>query len=319
MRAADAAPAAQAAPPLVLVLVGKCGVGKSSTANTLLGATRFTSRRSASSVTAACQSAVTLSAEGREVCVLDTPGLSSAEAEPKEIHAEMIRGLSEVSEAFGGEAEFVLLLVLGVAGRVDEDELRAFGSLGNVFGLRFYSHAVGVWTHGDLLRPSEGGMQGYLEGAGDAVLSFLGDIGGGSLTVNNSVELRAAGPEGWADQPPGCRQDLEALRRAADTAPQLCRATLAAVLAKAAEAGVAARWGEALGPPKVGGRKAARRERQRALAAARQPTAAGAAGGESYWSVGAWYRWAFAPEPEPEPAPEPGGAGGGGGGGYGQV
>ena len=47
-----------------------------------------------------------------------------------------------------------------------------------------------------------------------------------------------------------------------------------------------------------------------------QQPAAGDAGGESYWSVGAWYRWAFAPEPEPEPEPEPGGAGGGG---YGQV
>ena len=43
----------------------------------------------------------------------------------------MVGGLSEVSEAYG-EAEFVLLLVPGVAGRVDEDELRAFGSLGNV-------------------------------------------------------------------------------------------------------------------------------------------------------------------------------------------
>ena len=129
--------------PLVLVLVGKTGVGKSTTANTLIGRDVFESRRAASAVTACCQSASTRTAGvGRAVHVLDTPGLSDPETPDEELWAEIIRGVASLAESCGAGARFALLLVLSCANRVDEDELRAFGSLGRCFGARLYEHSL---------------------------------------------------------------------------------------------------------------------------------------------------------------------------------
>ena len=289
---------ASAAAPLVLVLVGKCGAGKSSTANTLLGQRRFESKRSAGSVTSCCQSAVTVAPCGREVCILDTPGLGDPEVPVERLHEEMVRGVAEVAEAYGGEAQFALLLVLGVAGRVSEDELKAFGALGGAFGLSLYQHSLVVWTHGDLLRPSEGGMDGYLQGAGEAVAAFLDDVKGGSITVTNRDEGLRDGAI-FDDAPPGCRQDVDLLAKAAAGTPAASREALASVL-RSLE-GVAAPH-EKLKPPPPR-RKQARRERQAAMLAAQQVAKAKAeleqgVDAGSYWSPGAWYRWAFEPEPQ---------------------
>ena len=106
--------------PLLLVLVGRCGVGKSSTANTLLGYPAFRSRRSAASITQSCQLAQLLplpptqrrsgsgaiaevEAEEREqeVYVLDTPGLGCADVAEAELHAEMRRGFAHAVASCG--------------------------------------------------------------------------------------------------------------------------------------------------------------------------------------------------------------------------
>lgn len=292
----DASGAAGEAPPLVLVLVGKCGAGKSSTANTLLGQTRFESLRSAGSVTRRCQSAVTVAPCGREICILDTPGLGDAEVPVEQLHAEIVRGVAEVAEAYG-DAQFALLLVLGVAGRVGVDDLKAFGALGGVFGLSLYEHAMVTWTHGDLLRPSEGGMDGYIQGAGDAVAAFLDDVKGGTITLTNRDDGLRDGAI-FDDAPPGCRQDTDRLARAVECAPAASKEALASVL-RCVE-GIATGHEKLCPPPKR--RKLARRERQAARQAAEQAekAQAAAAAGGSYWSPTAWIQWAFQPEPELE-------------------
>jgi hypothetical protein len=293
----DASRLAGEEPPLVLVLVGKCGAGKSSTANTLLGQKRFVSLRSAGSVTRRCQSAVTVAPCGREICILDTPGLGDADVPLEQLHAEIVRGVAEVAEAYS-DAQFALLLVLGVAGRVGVDDLKAFGALGGVFGLSLYEHAMVTWTHGDLLRPSEGGMDGYIQGAGDAVVAFLEDVRGGAITLTNCDDGLRDGTI-CDDAPPGCRQDTDRLGRAAETAPAASREALVSVLRRVER--IATTHENLRPPPKR--RKLARRERQaaRQAAEAAKAQAAAAAAGSSYWSPTAWIQWAFQPEPELEP------------------
>ena len=70
------APAGEADRDLVLVLLGRTGVGKSSTANSLLGSAEFEARRKVTAVTDKCSAAVR-HMHGRRVLVVDTPGWGS--------------------------------------------------------------------------------------------------------------------------------------------------------------------------------------------------------------------------------------------------
>ena len=258
-------------PPLVLVLCGRCGAGKSATCNTLLGRTHFTSRRSATAVTHECLSAETTTPDGRQRLILmDTPGLSDPELSESEVHAGIIAGVAALAEAHAG-ARFAVGLVVSLAGRMDLAALQDFSRLGLVFGRNLFEHSVLLWTHGDLLleetvadvgvaggrgSSGSGGDQqpdpprhdyeasssaldaafaAYLDGAGEEVAAWLSNVKGGSHVLRNR------GAHG-----PATVFDDDHTRRVIERA-----------------AGVAGHASQ-LAPPKPH-RKAARRERQQAL------------------------------------------------------
>ena len=200
-----AAVAADDVQPLVLILCGNCGAGKSSTANTLLGRHQFASQRSASAVTMDCLSAH-VSSEGRTVYVMDTPGLSDPESSEAEIHAKIVASVEAMAEAHPN-ARFSVALVASLAGRLDETVLSAFSNLGLVFGRSLFDHATLVWTHGDLLLEEAnldpGAMDAavldsayadYLASAGETLTIWLSNVKGGSLVLSNRGE-KAAGVE----------------------------------------------------------------------------------------------------------------------------
>ena len=214
--------AANDAPPLVLILCGNCGAGKSSTANTLLGRHLFASQRSASAVTMECLSADVIS-EGRMIHVLDTPGLSDPEASEAEIHAKIIASVEAMAGAHP-DAQFSVLLVASLAGRLDETVLSTFSNLGLVFGRSLFNHATLVWTHGDLLleeaaaraalgpgapaplteeEAMDTAYAAYLASAGETLTTWLANVKGGSLVFSNrgdkaaGVELRRLVDRAW--------------------------------------------------------------------------------------------------------------------------
>ena len=237
-------------PPLLLILAGQCGVGKSSTANTLLGQSeRFLAQRSAAAVTASCCSDVIAHA-GRTVRILDTPGLADPDVPADKTHHEIIRGVAEaVEESGAANVEVAILVVLSAANRVDDNALRTLGSLASCFGTSFYRRSVALWTHGDLLlQPGEEaevgvaqrmalGLERYLSSDSDAVGAFLADVAGGSLVLSNHEPL-------WAPSGRTCADQLESV-----------------VALAAAVAGPAG----SIAPPRPR-RKEARRERQRQAA-----------------------------------------------------
>jgi len=170
--------------PLVLVLLGRVGAGKSSTANTLLAlpeGSRFDARRSAAAVTGVCQAAST-TVGGREVLVLDTPGLGDSDGTLKEVYTEIRRGITELTPA---GALLCPLLILSLQGRVTEDDFAMVEALKeHVFGHLMLASTVVAWTHADSL---EGGdiMEGYLQNAGERLRSLLAEVKGGYVPVDN--------------------------------------------------------------------------------------------------------------------------------------
>ena len=197
--AEGAADSVAPARPLVLVLLGKMGQGKSSTANSILGHAAFETRRAAASVTNSC-AVETLSpyaavermptdpmavlrggggggggggdagsARSRGLVVIDTPGLGDpSKHEATTYHAIMsVLDMTEktLGSLGGGEGpEFAFVLTLGVHNRIGSSELNELIALRSVFGGRMWSRSTVVFTHGDLLTGPGETLESYLKG-----------------------------------------------------------------------------------------------------------------------------------------------------------
>lgn len=198
--------------PLVLILCGHCGVGKSSTANLLLGQKHFVAQRSAAAVTSECHQASTVAATGgREIIVIDTPGLTDPESSDVHVHSEIIRGVAAAADEYR-EAQFAVVLMMSLAGRVDETVIESFKELKRTcFGHGMHAQSLVVWTHGDLLLSGaveEGAepLQMTTDFCGEcgrrAVSKFCTGCGASLLVCNTSLPVAAEPSKPPAAAPP---------------------------------------------------------------------------------------------------------------------
>ncbi|CAC5356720.1 unnamed protein product [Mytilus coruscus] len=164
-----------------IVLVGKIGVGKSSTANTLLGRSCFRTSCVPTLVTEKCMKA-TGTVLQKSVLLIDTPGICGINEKKQETELEIKRCIQ-----LAAPGPHIVLFIIEY-GRIRQDDLDSISTFLNYFGEKLKQFLIIVFTHADKMKEDQT-IEQWL-GHISELDSFVNECGRRICVINNEANAR---------------------------------------------------------------------------------------------------------------------------------
>ncbi|KAF4098182.1 GTPase IMAP family member 7-like [Onychostoma macrolepis] len=161
---------------LRIVLLGKTGTGKSSAGNTIIGDVVFKTGMSSKSVTSQCQKHLT-TVEGRNISVIDTPGLFDTSMSKENLKAEIVKCVY-----MSAPGPHVFLLVMRLDARYTHEEKDTVKWIQENFGEEASRYTIILFTRGDQLKGKT--LDDYISENND-LKAFVNMCGDRSHLFNN--------------------------------------------------------------------------------------------------------------------------------------